>query len=182
MRSLEFVPGLSFELMPEAYGKEQIVYVSGQQAGETALVRVVYGEHRWLAAFPCGTLAKRACTGVFEHPSNQKLLVAANGRVYEVPITDPIASRVIWSELAMDVVPLRSDAMTLIVDPWEVCALNSDGILWRTGRLSTEGIRIVGDEGGRIHVAITNSDDELEELWVDKKTGLLTHETGVAAD
>lgn len=125
----------------------------------------------WFGAFGAGTLAARACTGVFASPSSKRALVVSRGRAYLVDVDEPEKTTVVVPELVMQVVPAIDAQLLLIADPWRLHAFAENGLLWSSDRISVEGLTIVVADEQKVLVRVEDADGEIEECSINIRTG-----------
>jgi hypothetical protein len=106
---------------------------------------VVLGVHpdiapAWIGMFAGGGLGQ--LTGVFGCPGRDDLCLVADGDAYLIDVTQPEAGAVIAQNMVWQVETVPDPNLLLLVCPWDIAAIGSDGVAWRTGRLAVDELRI----------------------------------------
>ena len=127
----------------------------------------------WVGGFGAGTLATRACSGVFASPASRRACVVSRGRVYTVDVEHPDRTTVVLPELVMQVVPDVAAGILLLADPWQLHGYAADGLKWSSGRIAIEGLTVLAADAQTAVVRIEDADGEVEERKVDVRTGSL---------
>jgi hypothetical protein len=106
------------------------------------MVRVVpkRGE-AWLGTFGFGP-AENGVTGVFPTPDPDRLCVVAHGAGYLIDANQPTRWEKVLAIPIMDVRELPARDLLLFASLTELFAYNSDGLAWRTERLSWDSLTI----------------------------------------
>src|SRR5437879_6030130 len=85
-----FAHQYSAEVLRDIPGDGQIRYIPEESCESPLIVRFTLSDgSSWVGGFGAGTLATRACTGVFASPSSGKACVVSRGCAYAVDVADP---------------------------------------------------------------------------------------------
>lgn len=86
-------------------------------------------------------------TGVWASPSPEHLLAVAGGYAYRIDTLRPENTTLLEQRPVTAVLPAAEDGLVLLAGFHDVLALGTEGVLWRSGRLSWEGVTLsrVGD-------------------------------------
>ena len=107
------------------------------------LVRVTPNSSKpWLGMFAFGDPTGRGLHGLFSCPNRDHLCVISAGRGY---IVDSIKSCLVGevpSFPVQEVIPLPKNHLLLFVDFVTITAWSQNGLMWRTKRLSYDGLKI----------------------------------------
>lgn len=116
-------------------------------------------------------------TGVFSCPNPRELCAAAGGYAYIIDTVAPERCTHIALKPVAEVLVLAEHGLLVFVGFHSMIAWGGEGLAWQTARLSWEGIRIAGVEGGALKGFGWNmpTDNEVE-FAVDLRTG--THTGG----
>ena len=118
------------------------------------------GEH-WGLMLEIAPEGGQAWIGVFEGlggylsavlstPNPSELLVIADGQPYLVKVDDPKTVEDLPCLPTTQAMPILAWQMIILVDFTDLVAIGGKGILWRSERLVTDELRLVGVEGGVI--------------------------------
>ena len=77
----------------------------------------------------------------------------------------------------VDFKPVPREEVLLLATPWDVTAIGQDGVLWTTGRLAIDGLRLDESQVGWIAGVADPGDLEPRDFAIDLRTG--KHEGGV---
>lgn len=162
------------EVLGEVPGDGQVRYFPDGRCQSPLLVRFTLPDgSSWVGGFGEGTLAARACSGVFSSPSSTRACVVSRGCAYAVDVADPEATTILVPELVMQVVPHAAEGVLLLADPWELHAWAAGDLEWSTGRIAVEGLIVASVDDRIVVVHVENADGELEERRIDARTGQL---------
>lgn len=125
----------------------------------------------WLGGFAAGSLAARACSGVFASPSPTCACVVSCGRVYAVDVAHPERTTVVLPELVTQALPDVPAGLLLFADPWEIHAYGIEGLAWSSGRIAIDGLTMVSADARTVVVRVEDADGEAEERRLDVRTG-----------
>jgi hypothetical protein len=116
-------------------------------------------------------------TGIYTTPNN-RLLAIARGDAYLIDVQDPTNYEALSTGgPVVAVKPIPRENVLLLATPWDVSAIGKDGVLWTTGRLAIDGLRLDESHGGWIAGVADPSDLEPRDFAIDLRTG--NHEGGV---
>lgn len=116
-------------------------------------------------------------TGIFACPNPRELCAVAGGYGYVLDTAAPERSTHIQLKPVAEVIPLATASLLLFVGFHAIVAWGREGPAWQTARLSWEGIRITGVEGGELRGFGWNLKTDKEvDFAVDLRTG--THTGG----
>jgi hypothetical protein len=116
-------------------------------------------------------------TGIFACPNPSELCAVAGGYAYIIDTAAPDRSTHIPLKPVAEVLVLLADGLLVFVGFHVIVAWGREGLAWQTGRLSWEGIRITGVEGGELRGFGWNLMADKEVAFsVDLRTG--THTGG----
>jgi hypothetical protein len=107
---------------------------------------------------------------VASHPTREGAIVVAAGALYEVDVTSRTAAESSLFDIrsAIDV----NDPPGWVFDHYtELARFGPDGIIWRSERLSWEGLRDITIEEGRVNGLAWDLDDTWKPFSVDLVTG-----------
>jgi hypothetical protein len=94
-------------------------------------------------------------TGIYATPNPNRVLVVAR----------------------RDVKPIPRENILLLATPWDVTGIGEDGVLWTTGRLAIDGLRLDESQDGRVAGVADPKDLEPRDFVIDLRTG--DHDGGV---
>jgi hypothetical protein len=124
----------------------------------------------WTGGFAPGTLATRACTGVYGAPKPTHASVVANGRAYSCDVAMQSAV-VLVAELVTQVVCAPALGILLIVEPWQIHAYDAFGLRWSAAPPGgSEGIKIGAVNGRLASVVFEDADGDPVSRFLDLKT------------
>jgi len=115
-------------------------------------------------------------TGIFACPNPRELCAFAGGYAYIIDTAAPERSTQIPLKPVAEVLVLIEQNLLIFIGFHAMVAWGREGLAWETSRLSWEGIRVTGVEGGAMHGFGWNlmSDKEVEfavDLCTGKHTG-----------
>ncbi len=90
-------------------------------------------------------------TGVWPSPSPDHLLAVAGGYAYRVDTLRPENTTLMEQRPVTAVFPAAEAKLVLLAGFHDVLALGADGVLWRSARLSWEGVTLTGVADGLLH-------------------------------
>ena len=170
--TLQFTREYRAEILEEVPGDGQICYFPEAQCESPLLVRFTLPDGAsWVGGFGGGSLAARACTGVFASPSPTQSCVVSRGRAYLVEVREPGETMVLLSELVTQVVADVPAGALLLADPWQLHAYGTAGLSWSSGRIATEGFQVLSADERIVVVRMEDPDGELEDRRIDVRTG-----------
>ena len=131
------------------------------------------GGARWIGVFYGGDDASPSAldSHVVGMPDGRSFGVVYRGVATIVRSQNPLVEHEVpcWPVTDMLVVPERQ--LVLFADFVELAAYDSGGLVWRTGRIALDDLKIVGVHGNVIRVAGFFGDADAEEFEVDIVTG-----------
>lgn len=114
-------------------------------------------------------------TGIFSCPNPSELCAFAGGYAYVFDTAAPERSTHIPLKPVADVLVLAAHGLLVFVGFHAIVAWGREGLAWQTARLSWEGIRIMGVEGGELRGFGWNLMADKEVAFsVDLRTGSRT--------
>jgi hypothetical protein len=117
-------------------------------------------------------------TGIYTTPNKSRVLVVAKGDAYLIDIQDPTNYKALSTGgPVVAVKPIKKENVLLLATPWDVTAIGQDGVLWTTGRLAIDGLRLDESQDGRVAGVADPRDLEPRDFVIDLRTG--KHEGGV---
>jgi hypothetical protein len=117
-------------------------------------------------------------TGIYTTPNKNRLLAVARGDAYLIDVEDPANYEALSTGgPVVAVKPIPGENVVLLATPWDVTAIGPDGVLWTTGRLAIDGLRLDESQGGRVAGVADPKDLEPRDFVIDLHTG--KHEGGV---
>jgi hypothetical protein len=164
--------------MPSALDYE--FHESGVMPRPDLLLHVTTADGRsWTAGVRAGgPSVASAATGIFTTPNKNRLLVVARGDAYLIDLRDPTDYKALSTGVPVVAVkPVPRENVLLLATPWDVSAIGKDGVLWTTGRLAIDGLRLDESHGGWIAGVADPRDLEPRDFAIDLRTG--KHEGGV---
>lgn len=117
-------------------------------------------------------------TGVYSCPNPAELCAVAGGYAYVIDTTQPERCTHLKLRPVVEVHTLITQQLLLFVGFHSITAWGRDDLAWESGRLSWEGVRILGVEGGTLRgLGWDLMADRDVEFSLDLATGL--HRGGV---
>src|ERR1051326_1056274 len=115
-------------------------------------VRVVpSGTAAWTGVFACGFDSNKVASGLYSHPDPDRLCVVAGGYGDIMIVRDPELYERVIAQPVVSVHPAAEAGLLLFVDFTHISAYGHEGIVWRSERLTWEGLRITGVSGTTVH-------------------------------
>jgi hypothetical protein len=93
----------------------------------------------WVGGFECGP---GRLTGLFAAPSPEVVCVVAKGQGFWVPVLAPADYEIIRSIPIQEVLAVPGKRILVFIDYTELEAYGPGGFLWRTERLSWDGLKV----------------------------------------
>jgi hypothetical protein len=90
-------------------------------------------------------------SGAWACPAADDLLAVAGGYAYRIPTQSPGSAELLEQRPVVAVLPVQEPALLLLAGFHDVLALGASGVLWRTGRLSWEGLTLGHVQEGLLH-------------------------------
>ena len=106
-----------------------------------AMVRPAEGAP-FLATFALGFADAAAPSGIWSCPAEHELCAVAGGYAYIVNTRDPERFTHLDLRPVLEVRPAPDQNLLLFCGSYSVVAWGAQGLAWKTGRLSSEGLRI----------------------------------------
>jgi hypothetical protein len=164
---------LARELAELPSGAGLVELVPGHQEGLGGLIFEVEPKacEPWAGrARPSAMNARGAVSGLVPTPNPDDLCVLVRGTAYLVDVTDHSYRPVTVSAPVVAAVPVVAGVL-LLATPWCVIGIGPGGVVWRTGRLAIDGLRLdEADESRLIGVADPES-AEAREFVIDLRGG-----------
>jgi hypothetical protein len=139
------------------------------------MVHPAGGAGAFFATCALGFKDKTMPTGVFACPNPWEMCAVAGGYAYVVDTSAPERAKQIPLKPVTRIVPLVEHGLLVFAGFHAMVAWGAEGLAWQTARLSWEGIRVTGVEGGALHgFGWDMASDREVEFAVDLKTGAHT--------
>ena len=136
----------------------QFMYPQNVPGEEDALSRgALYVQVRpaegtpFLATCALGFSEPSLPSGIWSCPGPDDLLAVAGGYAYVLHTRNPAESLFVPMRPVTELVAAPADGLLLLADFHSVLALDTQGIRWRTARLSWEGVRLREVRAGHLH-------------------------------
>ncbi len=137
---LELIQEISVNDKPLFY------YPGGVKAGgsDGIIVKVIPFDHEsWTGIFAYGELSYNAKNGLYAFPNPNKFSVVSRGNGYIVNSNNPTKWEKVKLQVIKDVFYSKDLNLIIYANPWEICAYESEKMLWQTGRIALEGLKIL---------------------------------------
>lgn len=105
----------------------------------------------FLATFALGFADPAAPTGLFSCPHPDDLCALAGGYAYIVRASEPQQFTHLAFRPVLEVRPAPEHELLLAAGHHALLAWGREGVAWQTPRLSSEGLRLTGISGDRLH-------------------------------
>jgi hypothetical protein len=167
--------------LPSGAGEQKRFYFPGgvEEGGRDGLLIEVSprGGESWLGIFAFGYDSPDVVTGIYTYPDSISVCVISAGQGYIVRADEPH----VWEEVeAYPILDVRSIPMRqllLFADFTEIVAYGSGGMVWKTSRLSSDGLKIIEATSDYIRGLAWDAQRQQEVgFLIDVKTG--RHEGG----
>lgn len=120
-------------------------------------------------AHPSPVRVAHAVSGLVQTPDPTKLCAISRGTAYLVDTID--RKYCVASAPVVAVAALRAVDLLLLATSWLVVAIGRDGVVWRTGRLAIDGLRLDETDGSRV-IGVADPDSaEPREFVINLETG-----------
>lgn len=142
------------------------------------LVRIAPdGAAAWVGVFAFGE-AWRGKTGVYTHPDARSICVVCRGDGYVVRVDQPTRQHEVLAHPVFDVRAIPALGLLVFVDYTELVAYGAAGLVWRSGRLGLDRVRIMDIVADRIHARTNGWDGDIidVDVVVDARTGRHDHD------
>jgi hypothetical protein len=117
-------------------------------------------------------------TGIYTTPNRNRVLVVARGDAYLIDTDDPAHYEALpTGGPVVAIKPIPRENILLLATPWDVTGIGEEGVLWTTGRLAIDGLRLDESQDGRVAGVADPKDLEPRDFVIDLRTG--KHEGGV---
>ena len=90
-------------------------------------------------------------TGIWAAPNPKEICAVSGGYAYLIDATEPQRFTMIEYRPVLEVRALVQEMLLLFVGHRSLLAWGADGLAWETGKLSDEGVTIIGVENGVLH-------------------------------
>jgi hypothetical protein len=169
-----------FEL-PSGTGEHKRFYFPGgvEEGGRDGLLIKVSPQvgMPWLGIFAFGYNSPNVVTGIYACPNSISVCVVSAGQGYIVRTDDPH----VWEEVIaypiLDVRSLHMSKLLIFSDFTEIVAYGLGGMVWKTSRLSSDGLKIIEATPDYIRGLAWDAPQQQEvEFLIDVRTG--RHEGG----
>ena len=131
----------------------------------------------FLGTFALGFREASLPSGLWACPAPERMLAVAGGYAYMVDTTAPERSELLEQRPVTAILAAPEEGLLLLAGFHDVLAVGAEGVRWRTGRLSWEGVTLQEVRGGRLLGEGWNMfTDEEVGFAVDLRTG--QHEGG----
>jgi hypothetical protein len=142
---LTFEHDYEIDVLPELPGRAKdrtFYFPPGRKHGSIGLVVQVKprGGDPWHGIVLADSDGLAAFVSSCPHPGELCLAAGTNGFV--VDVSDPGGATPLPTSPITDVRPAPEDELLLLADETTVAALGRDGLVWRTGRLCWDGLRV----------------------------------------
>lgn len=147
---------------------------SAEGAGSRAIVVAVepWGEPAWTATFAAPEPGRRALTAVMGTPSPTGLCVVERGTAFLGDVLRPADFEVVpTAGPVVSAEELTTEAILLLLTPWAITAVGTDGVLWTTQRIAIDGLRVDEASDGWARGVADPADDEPRDFALDLRTG-----------
>lgn len=114
---------------------------SGGHDGLTVRVNPNKGD-AWIGTFASGKFGPKTVSGIFSTPDPARLCVVSEGQAYIVDVTSPTVYETLPLIPIIAVRDSEKHQLLIFANHTELLAIGSNGIAWRTERLSWDGLRL----------------------------------------
>ncbi len=104
----------------------------------------------FLGTFALGFREASLPSGLWACPALDTMLAVAGGYAYMVDTTAPERSELLEQRPVTAILAAPDEGLLLLAGFHDVLAVGSEGVRWRTGRLSWEGVTLREVRGGRL--------------------------------
>jgi hypothetical protein len=106
----------------------------------------------WIGCFAFGLFGGESITQVSTCPNPAELCVVSSGKGYFVPADDPLRWQLNRATPVAAVRAIQHKRLLVFADYTKLVAYGSDGFVWESARVSSDGIQIVDVTGDRLDV------------------------------
>lgn len=136
-----------------------------------------YEGKAWTGLFHKDTHFFEAVSGVFTSPNENVVLVVSGGQGYLVDVVNPNVSEAIRFVPILNISDLPEKGLVIFSDFTNLFAYGASGLVWRSARISYDGIKLERISGTRIEgLAWQAPGDRWVPFTIDPDTG--QHEGG----
>ena len=113
-------------------------------------------------------------TGIWSCPRAEEICASSGGYAYLIDTTAPERFTMISYRPVLEIRALAAEGLVLFVGHHNILAWGAQGLAWDSGKLSDEGVTIVGVESGVVRgVGWHMMTDKETPFALDVRTGLL---------
>jgi hypothetical protein len=141
--------------------------------GPNLLVKVIpdTGEP-WLGSFAPGYDSPKSVTGIYAYPDGMSLCGISQGKGCVIRSDNPHNWRGVDTHPILSVITIAAEHLLLFVDFTTISAYGQSGLVWKTPRLSWDGLTITEVTTNHVRGLAWDSPEDREvEFLVDIKTG-----------
>ncbi len=151
----------------------QRFYYPDNLIGKDGIILSIIPENKekWIGVFEFGKI-DNGLSGVYSHPNQDYICIISNGSGYIVNSKNPEE----WEEIKLipiiDVQVIEEKNIIIFAGLTELCAYNSNGLLWISSRISWDSLTINGNNGTVIKGKYYDMRvEDYSEFEVDIETG-----------
>jgi hypothetical protein len=175
---MEYVVEVVAELSPENESDRLFFPAFAREGGGDGVsVRVRSNTDAWTGTFAFGYPSSESLTRVLSFPSRDHLCVVSRGAGYVVRAADPEDWYRVETFPIFDARPVVDRGLLLFSDFTTIAAYGPRGLVWKTERISWDGLRISATNAGYAWARAWNGNREVS-VRVDLRDG--SAEGGVA--
>ena len=140
-----FAHDFAFEVIDEVSTPDAVWYFPGNttRGGKDGLMVKVDALSRWIGVFAFGRSSPSGLSAVCSCPHRGRLLVVSRGQGTYVDVNSPSESQQVPLDPVMQVCPVPDPGLLVLADFTNLAAYGSNGLAWRTTRVSWDGIEAV---------------------------------------
>jgi len=171
IRQQHFMSEFDARLQPHVEFTDYVFVGDGADMRSSVISVEPWNGGSWTAAFRSEEPGLRALTGLVGTPSPSGLCVVERGTPFLGDVLDPGRFRAI--EVAGPVVAveeLRDEGVLLLLSPWTISAVHSEGVYWTTKRISIESLRVDEVIDGWV-CGVADEGEEMRNFAVNLTTG-----------
>lgn len=158
-------------------------FVAGGAGGRSIQVLVdPWVVPAWSASFAASDPGIRALSALHGTPLATGLCVVERGTAFVGDVLDPASGFdvVDTGGPVVAAAELASENVLLLLTPWEITAIDADGIRWRSERIAIEGLRVDEASDGWIRGVADPRDVEPRDFAVELSSGRILGGAGIA--
>lgn len=129
-------------------------HVAGEEdalhRGALQLLVRPYSGGQFLATCALGFRDSSLPTGVWSCPKAEELLAVAGGYAYRINTQEPESTELLEQRPVTAVLAIPEHGLLLLAGFHDILALAADGIAWRSGRISWEGLTLGNLQAGHL--------------------------------